>query len=225
MLESIIDKELLKLDYSYDHLLDDRIGFSYKKKAKERILLILDISVLDSIHRGILYINSNWNEAVKFRIKYLPSEYIKFMRIISKILINVDSERYRLGYGISLGHIVKNIIIYGDLSYGIEYDDMEKLPIIVNKRLSLQEISILQDVLLDFYENYLDYYADKPINLDELKSLELSVNNYIDGIWHKMHKKYSYGFFNKLFINIKSYFRKDIYKFALEYLNVIRSQK
>lgn len=34
MSESIIDKELLKLYYSYEHLLDDRMGFSYKKKSK-----------------------------------------------------------------------------------------------------------------------------------------------------------------------------------------------
>lgn len=223
MSESIINENLLKLYYSYDHLLDDRMGFSYKKKAKDRILLILDIPVLDSIHQGILYINSNHDESVKFRVRYLPSKYIKFMRIISKMFINIDNERYRLGYGIFLGHVAKNIIIYGDLSYGVEYDDMEKLPVIVNKRLTLNEIYILQDVLLDLYENYMDYYEDKPINLDELESLKLSVNNYVYEISFNIYKKYKSGFFNNMIIKVTDWFRKDIYRFALAYLDVVRS--
>lgn len=225
MSESIIDKELLKLYYSYEHLLDDRMGFSYKKKARDRILLLLDIPVLDSIHQGILYINSNHDKSVKFRVRYLPPKYIKFMRIILKMLINVDNERYRLGYGKSksLGHVAKNIIIYGDLSYGIEYDNMEKLPIIVNKRLTLNEISILQDVLLDLYENYMVYYKDKPINSDELESLKLSVNNYVYEICHNIYKRHKSGFFNNMIIKVTDWFRKDIYKFALAYLDIVRS--
>lgn len=67
------------------------------------------------------------------------------------------------------------------------------------------------------------YYKDKPINSDELESLKLSVNNYIYKICHNIYKRHKSGFFNNMIIKVTDWFRKDMYKFALEYLDVVRS--
>lgn len=212
-----LEKKLKELDDSYEKVLDNMDGLKFKKECKDSILLSLDMTTLNNYYQGILNAESTHFGDVLYRIKYMPSDYIEFIRIVNKMILEISE--IVLANKFESFDIVNKIIIFGNLTYGFE----TKGKIFKCKDpISFDKFLILQDVMVTFVEDYLK--LDESNTLDELDELKKSVTKNVGDICDKEFEYCQKNIIGKIYANIRNFFRKDIVRFAETFCKVLRGE-
>jgi len=212
-----LEKNLKELDDSYEKVLDNMDGVRFKEECKDSILLSLDMTTLNKYYQGILNTKSGDFGRVLFRIKYMPSDYIEFIRIVNKMVLEISEiileNRFK-----SLDTVNK-IIIFGNLTYGFEFNGK----IFKSKdSISFDKFLTLQDIIVTFVEDYLK--LDETNTLDELDELEKSIYKNVGDICNEYFLYCQKNIFSDIYVNIRNLFRKDIVRFADTYFKVLRGE-
>ena len=214
--KSKLEKNIEMLENSYEKVLDNMDGLRFKDESEDNVLLTLDLTELDYYHQAILNTVSGSFDDVKYRIKFLPSVYIEFIRTIGKMIVEINNTKIRQGK--TAYDIVNKIIIFGDLTYGFKCGNET----FKCKGISFESFLSLQDVMITFMEDYAS--SDSVKDLDELSKLRQFINNQLLEICNEEHERYKKNIFMRGYFNIRNFFRKDIISFSQIYLKVIRGE-
>lgn len=216
MEKSKLEKNIEMLENSYEKVLDNMDGLKFKEGSEDSILLSLDLTEVDHYYQAILNTISGSFDDVKYRIKFLPSVYIEFIRTIGKMIVEVNNTR--IDHGKSAYDIVNKIIIFGDLTYGFKSGGKT----FKCKGISFENFLSLQDIMITFMEDYAS--SDNVKDLDELSKLKQLINNQLLEICDEEYERYKKNIFIRGYINIRNFFRQDILSFSTIYFKVLRGE-
>ena len=216
MEKSKLEKNIEMLENSYEKVLDNMDGLKFKEGSEDSILLSLDLTEVDHYYQAILNTISGSFDDVKYRIKFLPSVYIEFIRTIGKMIVEINNTR--IDHGKSAYDIVNKIIIFGDLTYGFKSGGKT----FKCKGISFESFLSLQDIMITFMEDYAS--SDNVKDLDELSKLKQFINNQLLEICDEEYERYKKNIFIRGYINIRNFFRQDILSFSTIYFKVLRGE-
>lgn len=212
-----LEKNLKELDDSYEKVLDNMDGLKFKEECKDSILLSLDMTTLDKYYQGILNVESTHFGDVLYRIKYMPSDYVKFIRIVNKMILKISE--IILAHRLESFDIVNKVIIFGNLTYGFEINGKVFK---CKETISFDNFLILQDVMVTFVEDYLKLKETN--TLDELDELKKSILRNVGDICNEEFEYCQKNIIGKIYANIRNLFRKDIVRFAETFCKVLRGE-